>query len=148
MGINMTNVTVHFGFGALSPEQKRRHREKVGLRVKAILSQFWREDGMPEAVQALELESWIDVLQNCSHSEIREAWAAYQRSGPRTARGCLCKPDAGALYRIIIRARPKPTVVRNDPPERTEPRVSPEAARRIMAEAGFRPKRFGGEAPE
>ena len=143
----MTNITMQQGFAALSAEQQRTHREKIGLRAEAILRQFWYDDGTPEAVRALEIEGWMDVLQNCSHSEIRRAWTEYQKSGPRTARGRLYKPDAGALYRAIILARPKPRIVcaapREDPKRN---RVTKEAADAILREAGYRPKRFGSDA--
>ena len=140
----MTVPTNIQGFNALSPQQQKAHREKIGVRVQAILSQFWQED-MPDAVKAIEVEGWMDVLQNCSHSEIREAWADYQRDGDnRSARGRLVKPDAGALYRIILRKRPKPKLVEK-PEEPREPPCSPEAAAKIMQEVGLRPKKFGGD---
>lgn len=97
--------------------------------------QFWRDDATPDALRALEVEGWMDVLENCSHSEIRMAWATYQRVGPRTDRGRLCKPDAGALHRIVMAERPKPVLVRPAPEqERRAPPCTPEAAARIMRE--------------
>ncbi|WP_263721532.1 hypothetical protein [Defluviimonas sp. WL0075] len=54
---------------------------------------------------AIDLECWLDVLEVYSDEEIRRAWAEYQRSGPRSARGVLYKPDPGALYQIIERNR-------------------------------------------
>jgi len=101
-------VTTQTGLNALSKQQQQEHRAKIGVRVQAILSQFWRDGSTPDAVQALEFEGWMDVLENCSHSEIRNAWASYQRTGPRTQTGKLYKPDAGALYQIILRSRPRP----------------------------------------
>lgn len=99
---------------------------------------------MSDAEQALEIEGWIDVLEGCSHSEIRKAWANYQRSGPRTQSGKLYKPDAGALYRLIINARPKPRLVKPEP----EPieLMSPERAAEILQESGVKLNRFGGVA--
>ena len=139
----MTVPTKIQGFNVLSPQQQQAHREKIGVRVQAILSQFWQDD-MPDAVKAIEVEGWMDVLQNCSHSEIREAWADYQRdSDNRSTRGRLAKPDAGALYRIILRKRPKPKLV--ETPEEPRKRISSERAAEIMREFGFRPKRFGGD---
>lgn len=137
-------LTTVSGFNALSPQQQQAHRAKIGVRAEAILGQFWRDDDTPDAVRALELEGWMDVLENCSHSEIRKAWATYQRTGPRTQSGKLYKPDAGALYRIIQAARPKPRVVSQPEPERTEPRVTAEAAQGILSKAGFTVNKFGG----
>ena len=124
----------------MSPQQQEAHRLKIGVRAQAILSQFWRDDETPDAVQALEIEGWCDVLENCAHSEIRQAWAAYQKTGPRTKAGKLYKPDAGALYRIIMATRPKPRIVARSEPER-EP-CPPEVAAEIVAKAGFTPKRM------
>lgn len=85
----------------------------------------------------------MDVLENCSHSEIRDAWATYQKTGPRTASGRLVKPDAGALYQTILRSRPKPVAVPRPEEPRPE-RVSPERARELLEQAGFKVNRFGG----
>lgn len=60
---------------------------------------------LPDAVQALEIEGWIHVLQECSHSEINSAWEIYQKGGPRSAKGRLYKPDAGFLWKMIETAR-------------------------------------------
>ena len=110
-----TEITTPTGFNALSPQQQEEHRARIGARAQAILGQFWHDDSTPDAVQALELEGWMDVLENCSHSEIRKAWATYQRTGPRTQSGKLYKPDAGALYQIILSTRPKPKAVESRP---------------------------------
>lgn len=138
-------ITAVTGFNALSKPQQQAHREKIGVRSQAILGQFWRDDDTPDALQALEIEGWCDVLENCSHSEIRAAWAGYQKTGPRTAAGKLYKPDAGALYRIIQAARPKPKLVPQPEPERTEPRVTAEQADAILDSVGFKIRKFGGK---
>jgi len=85
----------------------------------------------------------MDVLENCSHSEIRKAWATYQRTGPRTAAGKLYKPDAGALWKIVQTMRPKPKPVETKP-EPPRERISAEAAQEILSKAGFKVNRFGG----
>lgn len=120
----------------MSPQQQRDHRAKIGVRARAILGQFWHDAQTPDAVQAIELEGWMDVLENCSHSEIRAAWTEYQKVGPRSAAGRLAKPDAGALYRLILKARPKPQLVK---PQQDDERVpcSPEKAEEILREAGL-----------
>lgn len=128
----------------MSPQQQQDHRAKIGLRARVILSTFWREDDT-DAEQALELEGWMDVLENCSHSEIRKAWAKYQRTGPRTATGKLYKPDAGAIYKMVMDTRPRPKLVRREIPEpKREPRVTKEQATAILKDANFRVNKFGG----
>ena len=126
-----TNV---IAFSELSTPLQKEHRAKIGVRVEAILGTFWRDD-TADVVRACEIQGWIDVLETCSHNEIRAAWADYQRSGPRSANGRLLKPDAGAIWRIIIAARPKPKPAPKIVPQEPErPRVMPERARQIMAE--------------
>ena len=151
--VNMVcKPTAHSGFNALSKPQQQAHREKIGVRAEAILCQFWRDDDTPDAVRALEIEGWCDVLENCTHSEIRRAWADYQKTGARTQNGKLCKPDAGALYKIIREARPRPALVRKPaaqgPPK---PKLSKEqletrakSANKILKDAGYRMNEFGG----
>lgn len=131
------------GFNALSRQQQEEHRAKIGVRAQAILEQFWRDYDTPDAVQAVEIEGWMDVLENCSHSEIRQAWSVYQKEGPRSKTGRLVRPDAGALYRIILRHRPKPQPVLTPEPVRTGPRVTKAQADKILSDANFRPKKFG-----
>lgn len=144
----MNQITTRTGFAALSPSEQIDHRVKIGLRAEAILSQFWRDDDTDDALRALEIEGWVDVLENCSHSEIRMAWASYQKIGPRTQRGRLYKPDAGALYRIILDARPKPVAVGMRPqPDKKTNRPTAEQANQILKEYGFRPKKMFQPAP-
>lgn len=109
-----------------------------------MLSQFWRDENTSETVAALEIEGWMDVLEYTTQREIREAWAEYQRTGPRTQAGKLLRPDAGAIYNLILkkrRAERGPQAVAA-PAENRGPRVSPEDAQRIVEQAGFSPKRF------
>jgi len=72
---NQINISA---FGELSKQQQHDHRAKIGVKVKAILLNFWREDGVPDIVHACEIQDWIDVLETCSHSELRAAWTEYQ----------------------------------------------------------------------
>ena len=129
------------GYNALSPQQQQAHRSKIGVRAEAILRQFWRDDETPDAIQAIEIEGWCDVLENCSHSEIRAAWAGYQKTGARTKNGKLYKPDAGALYIIILNARPKPKPVPKPIETQREPMATKERRAEIIAEE------FGDEVP-
>lgn len=86
----------------------------------------------------------MDVLENCSHSEIRDVWRDYQTDpNNRTARGRLAKPDAGAIRSIVLRKRPKPQLVQPNPEAPKAPAVTAEQASKILKEAGFKPRRFG-----
>ena len=125
-------------------QQQQAHRAKIGVRARAILGQFWQDLDTHDAEKAIEVEGWMDVLENCSHSEIRYAWRDYQIDpNNRTARGRLAKPDAGALRAIILSKRPRPQLVQ---PEPEPPRHAPPAEeRRRVAEnvkqAGFAVRR-------
>lgn len=101
-----TEITRPDGFALLSEEQQDQHMKRVGVRARSILSGFW-ENADSDAARAMEVEAWVDVLGKLPHSEIRAAWAEYQKTGPRTQAGRLYRPDAGALYRIIMRERVK-----------------------------------------
>lgn len=146
----MSELITQTGFNSLSPQQQESHRAKIGIRARAILGQFWQDTDTHDAEKVIEVEGWMDVLENCSHSEIRFAWRDYQTDqNNRTARGRLAKPDAGALLAIIYRKRPRPAVVRSQPapaPEPEKERCDPEVAQAICEEAGYTPKRFGGDA--
>lgn len=99
-----TDITKAGGFDALTVDQQDTHMATVGLRARAILGGFW-ENTESDAVRAMEIEAWVAVLGKMSHDEIRAAWAEYQKTGPRTQAGRLYRPDAGALYRIIMAER-------------------------------------------
>ena len=130
---NQTNIVA---FNELSTQHQKDHRAKIGVRVESILLNFWREDGVADIVRVCEIQGWVDVLETCSHSEVRAAWAEYQRSGPRNALGRLLKPDAGALWRIVMasRPKPKPAPITAQIAEAPRERVSPERVREIMRE--------------
>lgn len=127
------NVT---NFRSTSSTPLEAQRFEIAIRAEVILPQFWRDDDAHDGMRAIELEGWVDVLGGCSAAEIRAAWASYQRSGPRTASGRLAKPDAGALWRIVVAARPKPKPVAVKPQPEDQPRkpITPERAREIMRE--------------
>ena len=61
-------------FSELSRQQQEDHRAKIGAKIESILLSFWREENIPDLVRAYELQGWVDVLEVCSHSEIRAAW--------------------------------------------------------------------------
>lgn len=118
-------------------EQLRRHRERVGVRAQTILSAFWRDD-LTVIEQTLQIEGWIDVLEDLTEEEIRKAWASYQRSGPRSVKGQLIKPDAGAIYRLAMKARPPKVQATHSHDDARPPRMTKEMARSILEDAGVK----------
>lgn len=98
-------------------------------------------------MRGLELKNWTDVLVEFSPDEVGKAWIEYQKSGPRSEAGRLSRPDAGALYRIITKARANAAIAtrRPAPPEQQlppPPRVTAAQALKIIKDVGFRVKRF------
>lgn len=134
------------GFHALSNEQQIEHRRRIAARCEAILGQFWRDDDAAP-IRALQVEGYVDVLQHVSHGELRDAWAEYQRTGPRTRAGRLLRPDAGALLELVVRDRARkqaPVIAPRPAPELTprEGFLDRKSAAEIMDEVGFRPRSF------
>lgn len=115
--------------------------------VQAILGAFWVDEDTPDEVRAMELQGWLKVLDAYTADDVSDAWAEYQRSGPRSEAGRLARPDAGALYRIIVKARANAAIAtrRPAPPEQQlppPPRVTAAQALKIIKDVGFRVKRF------
>lgn len=81
---------------------------------------------------------WCDILEGMTQDAIGKACMAYLRDEPRR------KPVPGAIYALARSFTPAPVVVHRAEPEREK--ISAERAAEIMAEVGFRPKTFGGEA--
>lgn len=65
-----------------------------------MLGTFWGSDDTADEIRAIELETWLDTLGAMTCDQFRAAWIAYQRTGPRTAKGRLYKPDAGAIWKL------------------------------------------------
>ena len=81
----------------------------------------------------------MDALQNCSHSEIAEAWQRYMEDERnRNHRGRLLRPDPVQIRDLALRRRPKPELVALEHHEEERERVTPDRMREIMAEIGWR----------
>lgn len=102
-----------------------------------LLSHYWREDDPVELTAAIGAD-WADVLEGIPQEYIQKARIQYQRDEPRR------KPTPGAIYQLARSMMPRPEVVRPADPERKP--VDAETAARIMREAGFNPRKFGGDA--
>jgi hypothetical protein len=105
-----------------------------------LLSHYWRDDDPVELTSAIG-QDWADVLEGLPREMIQRACIQYQREYPRK------KPTPGAIYEKARSYMPRPAPVSIDqfsPVRDPDEIVTSEAAARIMAEAGFSPKRFGG----
>lgn len=143
----MKSAMTIFNASSLPPPagQRETHRARMAVRVLTLLRQFFQADVEP-AERAVEVEGWLDVVDGLTEAEFRDAWAEYQRTGPRSERGALLRPDAGAIYGIAMKARAATLAVKRaalaPPTEPPRERVSADAAAAILAQAGFRPRRF------
>lgn len=106
-------------------------------RVQTLLSHYFQPNN-PAELQEAALMDWLEVLEGFSEDDINRSCAAYLRDQPRRRPG----PGdirAGALTfrkeRMDRQRRALPPL----PEEPKGPRVTPDAAARIMAEAGVDP---------
>lgn len=101
-----------------------------------LLSHYWRDDDPVELTSAIGAD-WADVLEGIPQEYIQRASIQYQRQEPRR------KPTPGAIYDMARRMMPKPKPAPEPVLDRTP--CDPETASRILEDAGFSPKRFGGD---
>lgn len=137
----MDNLPVNQKTGwMLSSEARADHREWIGGRAITLLNHYWRDDDPAEMTAAMGSD-WADVLEGLPQDAIAKACIQYQRNEPRR------KPTPGAIYQLARQFMPRPKVVSKPvgPQEPKEPRVTAEAAAKIMQDRGFKPRTFGGE---
>lgn len=105
-----------------------------------LLNHYWREDDPAEMTAAIG-QDWADVLEGIPQEYIQKAAVKYLRTEPRK------KPTPAAIHKMAsdMMPRPEPKQIKrvSTPSAASRDRVTPEAAARIMKEAGFNPKRFG-----
>ena len=131
---NLQKASADFNHGL---RDRQSHREWIAGRILTLLSHYWREDD-PSAMDAALARDWCDILEGMTQDAIGKACMAYLRDEPRR------KPAPGAIYALAREYTPRPAVVPRQPePERE--RMTAERAAEIMAEVGFRPKKFTGE---
>lgn len=126
----------------MTPREYSLHVDLVGKVVKAELRSYWTAQPDPE-VDALEVASWVEELQDWSIDEIRAGFSAWVRDNPSK------RPNRGHISQLLKRARGKAWVEqksRHAQPEPPARAISPEdmERRRAGAEAimaGFRRQR-------
>ena len=119
-------------------------------RVASLLSAYY-EKNTPQAVREMEAEDWADTLAEYPAWAINKAvrwWKGplnenrHRRpiEGDIAARAAR-EMDAVGAARIVLRSG----VSLSEQVEQPRKRVSKEAAAEILGEAGFAPKKFGGQ---
>lgn len=126
---------------SLSPDQLSAHRQAIAFDVKTILSAYFQphED---ERIKAAQLAWWCDELQDWTQEQVLWALRKWNRDNPDR------RPTPGHILSICKDARGKKfaTTIRQPEPEPERKPVNRERAAAIMAEAGFAPRKFGGDA--
>lgn len=120
-----------------SPSQRRTDKWLAG-RVRTLLAQFF--DSAEADIQAAVTADWLVALGDYPADEVNAACHAYLAFPRRTASGAPARPIPGDIIdRILTRrreeARARPALPPPPTPERE--RCSPEAAARMLAEAGL-----------
>lgn len=100
----------------------------------------WDRD-MGTAAHDRIVTDWMDALQDYPLDEIRSACRSAIITNPnRMPNEGHILAEISKARRAVVAARPK--VAEEEPPRE---RVSAEAAAAILEQAGFTPKRFGGD---
>ncbi len=133
----MSNNPVHHQLSPRLLAERRAHREWIGGRAITLLSHYWRPDDPVELTAAIG-KDWADVLEGLPQDAIQRAAIRFQQENQKA------KPTPAAIYALAVASLPRPVLVKPEP-ERETPRVSKERAAEILAEAGFRPRQFGGD---
>lgn len=90
-------------------------------RVRTFLSHFYRPDDPQALAEAAEAD-WVEVLKDYRTAEVQAAMLQYLRAPERSASCRAVRPGPWAIRDLILKARPKPKLVRTDDPweRRTE----------------------------
>jgi hypothetical protein len=125
---------------SLSQQDLREHRAGIASEVKVVLSAYFQPHEA-EDIKAAQLAWWCDELQDWTRQQVVWGLRDWNRNNPRL------RPTPGDIVAILKRERGKKHARLVAPqPEPQRDRATPEQAAAILAEAGFKPKVFGGDA--
>jgi len=125
----------------LSPQALAAHRQSIASEIRVVLSAYFQphED---EAIRKAQLAWWCDELEDWTLENVVWSLRKWNRDNPRL------RPTPGDIVAICKKARGQKIAAqlpKQEPAPERKP-IDPDTAARIMAEAGFAPKRFGGDA--
>lgn len=131
----------------LGSQELAKHRAMVAVELEVMAKKFdrfgWDRD-RGSATHDRLIADWMDALQDYPLDEVQAACREWVKSNPRKM------PNEGDILSKIQRRRNEAWQARKAqmPPEPESPkeRMSANRASEILAEAGFTPKRFGGDA--
>ena len=117
---------------SLAPQDRSKHRAWIGVRVKALLMNYWHQTP-DDATLSLMLADWLDELDHFTAEEITDACRKWVSREPRR------RPNFGDISALVVAGRAERRATMPKPPE-PEQRPTPEnveerraAAARIMA---------------
>lgn len=123
---------------SLSPQALKDHRARIAFDIKTVLSAYFQPHEAEE-VKAAQLAWWCDELQDWTQDQVLWALRKWNRDFPRL------RPTPGDILRICKAARGRKhaaTIKPHPQPVQSEPRISKDEAARILAEAGFAPRKM------
>jgi hypothetical protein len=134
---------------SLASQELAKHRAMVAVELEVLAKKMdrfgWERDRNTLTHDRLVID-WMDALQDFPLDEIRAACREAVKARPNAM------PNEGHVLAKIMEARA--VLVRNNLPEPSAehvirpPRISAEMASKIIEQAGFRPRKFGGSASE
>lgn len=131
---------------SLTPQELDDHRADLCLVMEVMVRKYdkfgW--DRMADGMRKLIRLDWLDALQDYPLDEVRTACRIHTQEAPNKV------PNEGHIKAIINRERAKVIAAQPRPTEviRVPAKPTPEEKARVtqmMADAGYTPKRFGGD---
>lgn len=129
----------------LGSQDLAKHRAMVAVELEVMAKKMdrfgWDRDKGSYAHDRI-LTDWMDALQDYPLGEVKAACAAAVLANPNKM------PNEGHIVAQIMAARAKVVAAmpKQSEPDRSRPPVDRKRANDIMAQAGFAPRRFGGDA--
>ncbi|MBV7396849.1 hypothetical protein [Mameliella sediminis] len=134
---------------SLDSQGIKEHRALLAVELEVMAKKMDRFGWEPERGTAAHdrlMTDWMDALQDFTLEEVKSACKKWVRNNPRKM------PNEGDILNLIGIQRQEEIAeykAKNPPPEEPrKERVSPERAKQILEEIGFRPQRFGSTATE
>ena len=129
---------------SLALQDLTKHRAMVGVELEVMAKKMdrfgWERDRGSMAHDRI-VTDWMDALQDFPLDEVQAACRAWVQDNPRRM------PNEGDIRGKVMAARAKHVAALPKlQPEPQRERATPEQAAAILAEAGFKPKTFGGNA--
>ena len=127
----------------MSQQALHDHRAGIASEVRVVLSAYFQPSEASE-IRAAQLAWWCDELQDWTREQVVWGLRQWNRDNPRA------RPTPGDILALMKTMRGKKEAEKlkaiAPPPEPERKPMTAEKAAAIMAEVGFKPKTFGGEA--